>query len=831
MTIDFGIDLGTTNSTIAVADGAEARTINNQIGSALTPSALWLDRRNQLRVGQEAKLRALIEDPDNADLEFKLRMGRPGGSKTFARDGRTLAPEEMSAEVLKQLRSDARTAIGEDVQAAVITVPAAFENPATAATVAAAKMAGLELSPLLQEPVAASLAYGLQTASDNIFWLVYDFGGGTFDAAVMRIRDGMIHVENYDGDNYLGGKLLDWDIVEKLLIPAARRQFNMPGLARENRQAYAAVGKLKYHAETAKVEVCRTRSPFEIYIENWATDDSGKTVDFVYNLTPKEVEAITLPYITRSLNLCTQTLKGAGLPASALERVLMVGGSTLNPWIRDAVAAELRTPLDFGIDPVTVVARGAAIFASTVENSLVRVAAASAPGEWDITLDHQVAGNEPDPDLFGQVTPPAGQSCEGCTIEFVDQASRWRSGRIRLSASGRFQTRLEALHEGRHVYAIELCNPTGTRLSANRDATQYTYRKITIASQPATHTIGIGLADGGVAVYINKGESLPARKLLDHISTVRLRAGNAADVLRIPILEGEHERARRNYCIGEMTICGDQLERDLQPGSDLEITMEMDTSMQIVCKAHLPSLDADYDLRVTRMSAQATVDDMLADVTREKDRLAKARETARRVGAPGAEELLARIDHERLLEQIDGLARSAATDADSRGQLDRRLKELGSIIDQLEDAIEWPELLAQARSERKDTTELVADSGSDDDKARLRKLEQDFDRAVAGQDHHALSRLKSELISMWIDIRERQPSYHIGVFNYLAGQKSRMTDQAQAARVIASGEQAKANGDVSGLKAVNQQLRRLLPTGGGEEKRDRREGDTVQRRF
>jgi len=136
MTIDFGIDLGTTNSTIAVVDGTDAKPIPNKVGSVITPSAVWIDKRNNLHVGAEAKERALTDDPDNGDLEFKLRMGsmREDGKKVFVRSGREMLPEELSAEVLKSLKTDVQSSMGEDVRAAVVTVPAAFELPQTAAT-------------------------------------------------------------------------------------------------------------------------------------------------------------------------------------------------------------------------------------------------------------------------------------------------------------------------------------------------------------------------------------------------------------------------------------------------------------------------------------------------------------------------------------------------------------------------------------------------------------------------------------------------------------------------------------------------------------------------
>ncbi|MFW6106894.1 MAG: Hsp70 family protein, partial [bacterium] len=259
--IDFGIDLGTTNSTIAVIDGTDARVIPNKVGSGITPSAVWIDKRDSIHVGQEAKLRALVDDPDNADLEFKLRMGLGAeGKKLFVRSGRELLPEELSAEVLKSLKTDVQTNMGEELRAAVITVPAAFENPSTNATMKAAKLAGFATSPLLLEPVAASLAYGFQSESENVYWFSYDFGGGTFDAAIMRIRDGLIQVVNHDGDNFLGGKLIDWDIVTKKLVRAITGQFNLPEFTRGNPRWKVAFGKMKYHAEQAKIEVCRSRT-------------------------------------------------------------------------------------------------------------------------------------------------------------------------------------------------------------------------------------------------------------------------------------------------------------------------------------------------------------------------------------------------------------------------------------------------------------------------------------------------------------------------------------------------------------------------------------------
>lgn len=224
-TIDYGIDLGTTNSAIAVLKGTQAQVIPNNEGSSFTPSAVWIDKRGRLHVGREAKQRH-EQDPDNCHIEFKLLMGQGERcKKTFAKSGREMLPEELSAEVLKSLKADVRQSTGEELIAAVITVPAAFEVDQCDATRKAAELAGFTTSPLLQEPVAAALAYGFQSGSDNVFWMVYDFGGGTFDAAVIQVRDGVIQVVNHAGNNYLGGQRIDWDIVNKKLIPELTKQY------------------------------------------------------------------------------------------------------------------------------------------------------------------------------------------------------------------------------------------------------------------------------------------------------------------------------------------------------------------------------------------------------------------------------------------------------------------------------------------------------------------------------------------------------------------------------------------------------------------------------
>lgn len=835
-TIDFGIDLGTTNSSIAVADGQDAKIIPNKLGAGITPSAVWIDKRRNLHVGEEAKRRALDDDPYNAAVEFKLRMGMSGEGieKHFVTSDRLLSPEALSAEVLKSLRTDARAAMGEDVQAAVITVPAAFEQPATAATQSAAILAGITRCPLLLEPVAAALAYGFQSERENVYWLVYDFGGGTFDAAVMRIRDGLIHVENHDGDNQLGGKLLDWDIVTERFLPVALEQFDLPDFRRGNPRWESAFGRLKLIAERGKIDVCRTRAAVEIAFDNWCTDGRGRSIDFACTLTPDDIASLSRPYVRRTLNLCRKTLRGAGLEARAIERILMVGGSTLNPWIREAVQSELGCPVDHCIDPVTVVARGAAIFASTVELKASKDVVVAPGGDWAadtwlVQTEHNPVGNQQDPDIGGRIIAPAGRDPTGFTLEFVDADTKWRSGRLTLGGSGVFLTQLYAVTTGRHTYEVALCDPAGTPVSTEPRSLAYTYMLNLPNAQPASQTIGVGLSNGNVAVYVKKGDSLPFAKAMDHITTKTLRAGRRDDVLRIPLLEGEYTRAVRNHGIGAIEITGADLERDLPVGSIVEVAVKMDESQQIRVHAFVRVFEIDFDVVFTPVSERQSLERLVREATDLRERLSTARSEAERIKTPATIEVLRRIDEEDLLETIRKLTEAAANDPDSLGMLDRRLRELAALIDLLEDALRFPKLVDRARGVRADAEKVVEANGRESDRQLLKSLEVDFQKALELQNADMLRRNIQEYEGLWWMVRDRDPAVHLARFDYCLARRDELSDPILAERLIEQGQRAARSNDIETLKYVNKQLLPLLraqPTG-GDVTRHLNIGDTV----
>ena len=817
-TIDYGIDLGTTNSTVALLVGTAPEIIPNKDGASFTPSALWFDKRGKMYVGREARIHH-IEDEDNAAVEFKLRMGQQW-RKTFQRSGRKMLPEEMSAEVLKSLKTDVHMNKGEDLTAAVITVPAAFELPQCEATRRAGELAGFTLCPLLQEPVAAALAYGFQSAANKVFWLVYDFGGGTFDAAVIQVRDGVIQVVNHGGDNYLGGKNIDWDIVEKLLIPSLKTTHGLRAFP-DNRNTQdhrwkAALAKLKYHSEEAKIQVSRTKQPAEIWVEGLCEDDQGNAVDFAYELQPDELEDIIEPWVSQSVNLCRKALQEKGLSGRDIEKTILVGGSSLFPWLQERVASELETRLDFSVDPITVVARGAAVFAGA-QRLEVQHAPVSA-GSYRLQMEYEPVGSEVDPMVGGRITPPSGASTTGLTVEIVEQRSQWRSGIIRVSSNGTFMTEVHAEKGRKCEFQIILADARGTRLSCSPDSFAYTVGMV-ITSPPLTHHIGIDTHGNRPVWFFSKGEALPARatRVCHNAFALRKKAPMAADnMICIPVIEGTNgSKSDRNALIGSLRILPSdpKVKRDVPFGSDIEVTIEVDASRITKAKAFIPILDEEFATVFDNKVETKSPPELQTEFKREMERLAQLRQKAEEHGDKKANAGLRKIEEEQTVDTVRRQVAAAQSDPEAVGEGDRKLRAMKGEIDAIEDALEWPRLVQEAHRQLESTREVVEANGEPQERERLERLAADIEHAIAEERVELLRTRTEDLRDLGARVVVRQPEFWVGYFQYLEERKRHMLDQTAAERLLAQGRRAiqAEPFDFEALKAAVRQLIGLLP--------------------
>jgi molecular chaperone DnaK len=811
-TVDVGIDLGTTNSAVAVLRGVDTVVLKNNDGDETTPSAVWVDRRGRRYVGRPARDRA-ESDPGNTGVEFKLQMGTAGPAQRFATSGITMTPEELSAEVLTALRGDVRQHTGEEIDAAVVTVPAAFDLNACEATRRAARRAGLVFSPLLQEPMAAALAYGFQEAAERALWLVYDLGGGTFDAAVVQLREGEFTAINHRGDNALGGKIIDWRIVEELLVPAVVRQAPaFRDLARGNPAWRTTVAKLKLAAETAKIRLSRAEV-VDVLVE--LDDGAGHRLDLDLELRRTDVESLAEPVVTRSVNLCRRALAERDLGPADVEKVILVGGPTIMPYLRERLAdpvTGLGVPLEHRLDPMTVVARGAAVFAGT-QRRPEGVAVAPPPGTFRVQLEYRPIGPDPEPLVAGRVTGAAGAELTGFSVELVAEDSRtpWRSGRIRLAESGLFAATLLAEPGRSTSYRLELTDESGVR----HDVTpaRLTYTVGTVENEPLlTHAVGVGLHDNTVAWLVERGAGLPARRTVTLRTTTGISPGRSTGLIRIPVLEGENRRADRNRRIGRLQVVPAEIDRPVPEGSEVVVTVEVDASRLVTASAYVPLLDRAFDDTID-LSAVPPPDpaDLAREAGAERQRLADVRERNRALGNPVADAVLARIDDEGTEHDVAGLVAAAGSDPDAATTAHRRMLDLRVAVDEADDELAWPELVAAARDILAQVRDIANASGDETDRSEMPWFEAAVAEAVEARDTPLLLQRMDQLKVHGARILDRSGVLQVMIFQSLVSCGADMTNPALAARLFDEGHRALAVGDHGRLRSVNAQLSGLLP--------------------
>ncbi|WP_151735923.1 molecular chaperone DnaK [Paenibacillus tengchongensis] len=349
----IGIDLGTTNSCVAVMEGGEAVVIPNPEGARTTPSVVGFKKDGERIVGETAKRQA-ITNPDRTISSIKRHMGT---SHKESIDGKDYSPQEISAMILQKLKSDAEAYLGQPVTQAVITVPAYFNDGQRQATKDAGKIAGLEVLRIVNEPTAAALAYGLEKSEDQTI-LVYDLGGGTFDVSILELGDGFFEVKATSGDNNLGGDDFDQKVIDFLVAEFKKEQ----GI--DLSKDKAAVQRLKDAAEKAKKELSGVLTttvslPFITVVD-------GVPQHLEVNLTRAKFEELTADLVERTLGPTRQALSDAGMTPADLNKIVLVGGSTRIPAVQEAIKKLTGKDPHKGVNPDEVVALGAAVQAGVL---------------------------------------------------------------------------------------------------------------------------------------------------------------------------------------------------------------------------------------------------------------------------------------------------------------------------------------------------------------------------------------------------------------------------------------------------------------------------------
>jgi molecular chaperone DnaK len=377
----IGIDLGTTNSAVAVMEAGEPTIISNAEGGRTTPSVVAINKAGERLVGQVAKRQA-VTNPDNTIFSIKRLMGRKydepsaeydrkmlpykivkavNGDANVTMGGKDYSPPEISAMILQKLKTDAEAYLGEKVTEAVITVPAYFNDSQRQATKDAGKIAGLDVLRIVNEPTAASLAYGLDKKHDEVI-AVYDLGGGTFDISILELGEGTFKVESTNGDTHLGGDDFDQRVMDWLCDEFKKDQ----GI--DLRQDKMALQRLKEAAEKAKTELSTVQQT-DVNLPFVTADASGPK-HLNITLTRSKLEQLVMDLVEKTIEPCKQALTDAEKTASQIDEVILVGGQTRMPLVQQKVQEYFGKELHKGVNPDEVVAVGAAIQAGVLKGDV-----------------------------------------------------------------------------------------------------------------------------------------------------------------------------------------------------------------------------------------------------------------------------------------------------------------------------------------------------------------------------------------------------------------------------------------------------------------------------
>jgi len=829
--INYGIDLGTTNSAIARWDGAEAQVFQNNDQMNVTPSAVLMLKTGRILVGRRA-YNAAADDPENVALEFKRWMGQRG-TKSFPASGRTMSAEELSAEVLKSLLDDARRRTGDQIASAVVTVPADFSVLQCEATARAAKLAGLADAPLLQEPIAAAVAYGAKPGTRDQRWLVFDLGGGTLDIAVISTRDGRLNVMEHRGNKRLGGKDMDRAVVHASFLPRLAGSFALPD-PEEDVAAYRRLERvLCLKAAEAKTDLT-TADEVVVSLFDIGDDEGGNPVEMELSLTRAELERIVEPIVAECLHLVEEALDGARVAAADLDRVLLVGGPTQMPIIRSALGTMVGAAVDHSVDPMTVVARGAAIYASGVE-------AKAPPGEVVpkraavvLQLAFDSVSSSLVPSVSGKVVQAAAAG--ELEIKLDAEGGYWSSGWQKIEG-GFFEIQL-MLQEGQATRFWTYARDSSGRLIDVEPAEFGIRHGLEVSSPPLPHTICVEVVglDGQpvLSPVFPRGTPLPAESTYRYRAAHTIRPSDPNSILAIKLWEGEElADPEANEWIGRMLIRPDEVRRPVPEGSEVEISVHVDASRLITVEAFIPHLNEHFRDKVYLAEREeqdyaelvASLPKQLeSQVTRVDEVHARALETDDEESVEEAGRL--RTD----LENLDIEAGSVSTgpssgDPDRLARVVDTSRRIRSRLAKLERKVgadpHGSVSVDEAESAAEAAQEVVEAYGSAAERRELEALRREMARAADKQEQRRLRKAAEDMEALRWRVLFQQDWFWAEVFRSMQQPGRRFQNPAEANRWLKHGEDAIRRGDPDELKRAVRQLWELQPRGEAEEDRER----------
>ncbi len=818
-TINFGIDLGTTNSAIAKFVKGEVIIFSNpqDYGRNTLPSVVSY-KKDKITVGNKAK-EFLEKDPKSVVGVFKRKMGTAESFKIKSIN-ESKTPIELSVQVLKELKTFVNT--GDTLDAVVITIPASFDTIQSNATKEAGIQAGFKQVVLLQEPIAASLAYANMKKEREMKdgqWLVYDLGGGTFDVALIKIKENEMKVLDHEGDNFLGGADFDNMIVEKLVIPKILEKYSFSGLEDEMK---SATGKFnaKYYvllrrAEEAKITLS-SKTSAEIVIDGFE-DEEGNEVDMEIVITRSEFNELIKTNIDGTIEMIKKIITRNSLKPIDVQFTLMVGGSTYIPYVRSRVEEVLQIPANCEIDPTTAVAIGAAYYAATKPKEISKGNNKKKQTSISIKASYNKASKEKDELFAARITGDV----TGLSYRILRQDGGYDSGIKKLSAyinedlplvEGAYNFFTLAVYDEQNNVIETDIEPIGINSGFG------------ISGQPIPEDICLEIDDyenlgkTRLDLVFQKNSILPLRQVKSFPLNKGMIKGNDADFIYINVLEGSHlALPEANKGIGFMEIRGTQIKRDIAKGSDIEITISISESRDITISIYLNMADQEFKQTFKPKERHTPLEFLKEQVEDLSEKLeleiqeATDKEDYETAGALNK----LKKEMETVSEETENLTNDDVTD--KRYQLEDKKRKIAQEIDSATKNKRIQQVKAHYFEVKEECLKMLDENGNDHERKTYNDIVAQENAFFATNSPLKIQEKSDEMHSILSRIRWRTPKFLTGIFQWCKNNQTRMNDQTQAKSLVDAGNFAIESQNWERLSEINSGLLNLLPKGAEKE--------------
>ncbi len=813
----LGIDLGTSNSAVVGHIDGGLRLFKTSDGTDVLPSVIYLDKRGHRFIGKSAYDR-LLSAPQNVAHGFKRSMGT---KNPISFSGQVWTPVECSAEIIKTLVGQAMTETGnQEVEGVVITTPAAFNQMQSEDTIAAARQAGLEKVSLLQEPVAAALAAIAHSKQKDGVFLVYDLGGGTFDLALVMSTAGAVNVIAHEGINMLGGRDFDRIIFDSVIRPWLDENFNLPTDFQRN-DKYKHLSEICRHAaEKAKIQLSASplASIFATEDEVRATDEDGEEIYISIDLSRDEMTDLIKDRIDDSIALCRKIISVNGYKNEDISKIVPIGGPSKMPIIRDMLQSELAIEVENGLDPMTAVAVGAAIFAESREwngESSIRKAGQkreTVTGVVSLSLDFKSRVSS---DSAKIRIRPATDMPTGHEVEILDEEG---SSTGRIPIDGPLSINVKVRKSGENRFKVTVFDPLGKVVADASREIVITRAEASAASVPMTYTLAVKIQYGFVGyernkleVLVKKGTALPAQGK-QKFRAGKTLVGGEEDFIAVEFYDmaDEIDSPEHNLHIGNFRLNSlDELERGerINRGDDFIIDWNMSDNGTLSFSVELPSLGRVIDATNLYRPEDGGIN---YDGQR---------------GAEVATTMLTRVESD-----LDELENTLDENADPSGDIRKRIERQHAALSTSVDADTHRSVAEEARKLRQDVALLRMSPENEervlDDEVvkaetsfdELRDIAQEVDterhdkllvttrRSIREKNYDAARRSLDEMQGIRMKILAESPDFLIEIFKRLAEEQHLAIDAALHGQHINAGVEAAKAGDVERLRSVIGQM-------------------------